>query len=239
LAALFMKQSIQRQTALTAGLSLIAMSLVAAFSYGFVQGTLIVQDDSSATLSNIISSNNLFNAGILGWFVILILDIIVGWALYMFMQPIHKGLSLLGALFRLVYSAILGISILNLVFVFLLTKDSGNLTIFSIDQLQAQVMLLLKAFEYMWSAGLIIFGGHLLILGILALKSTFIPKSFGILLLIASIGYITVHLGNVLLPQFDKITSVIEIVFIIPMTIGELGFGLWLLVRGGKDSVNK
>jgi hypothetical protein len=239
LAALFMKQSIQRQTALTAGLSLIAMSLAAAFSYGFVQGTLIVQDDPGATLSNIMSSNNLFNAGILGWLIILILDIMVGWALYMFMQPIHKGLSLLGALFRLVYSAILGIAILNLVFVFLLTKDPGNLTIFTIDQIQAQVMLLLEAFEYMWSAGLIIFGGHLLILGILALKSTFIPKLIGILLLIASVGYMIVHLGNVLLPQFDKVTSVIEIVFIIPMTIGELGFGLWLLVRGGKDSVNK
>lgn len=231
-----MKQSIQRQTALTAGISLIIMSLAAAFSYGIVQRNLIVQDDLGATLNNIMSSHMLFNAGILGWLIILILDIIVAWALYIFMEPIHKSLSLLGALFRLTYATILGVAILNLVFVSLLTQDSYNLTTSTIDQLQTQVMFYLEAFDYIWSVGLIIFGGHLMIVGYLALKSEIIPKIISILLLIASIGYIVVHLCNMLLLQSDKITTILEIVFILPMTLGELGFGLWLLFRGGKVS---
>lgn len=50
----------QRKSALTAGISLIIMTLASFFSYGFVHGTLVVQGDASATFINIVSSNNLF-----------------------------------------------------------------------------------------------------------------------------------------------------------------------------------
>lgn len=53
--------SYQRKSALAAGTSLIIMALVAFFSYGFVHGSLVVQDDASATFNNIMSSNMLFN----------------------------------------------------------------------------------------------------------------------------------------------------------------------------------
>lgn len=226
----------QRNTALTAGISLIIMALAAFFSYGFIHGSLVVQGDASATLQNIMSSTMLFKAEIFGWLIILICDIVVAWALYIFMKPIHKNLSLLGAWFRLIYTAILAIAVLNLLVVLLLSNSTDYVSLFTTDQLQAQTMLFLDAFESIWSMGLIIFGGHLMIVGYVALKSVNIPKVIGILLLIAALGYIVTHLCSSFLPQYDGVLTILEYVFTLPMVAGELGFGLWLLFRGGKVS---
>ncbi|WP_416827938.1 DUF4386 domain-containing protein [Ectobacillus polymachus] len=231
MATLIEKQSYQRKSALIAGISLIIMTLAAFFSYGFVHGSLVVQGDASATFHNIKSSNMLFKAEILGWVIILITDIIVAWAFYIFLKPINKNLSLLGAWLRLTYATILGIAILNLIFVLLLSKNTALL---NIDQLQAHMMLFLEAFESIWSIGLIIFGGHLMIVGYLAFKSDKIPKAISTLLLLASIGYIVINLCNAFLSQYDAAISILKIVFTIPMIAGELGFGIWLLIRGGK-----
>lgn len=224
----------QRRSALTAGTSLIIMALAAFFSYGFVHGSLVVQGDASATFDNIMSSNMLFRAEIFGWIIILISDIVVAWAFYIFLEPINRSLSLLGAWLRLTYAAILGMAILNLIFVLLLSKGTDYLSSFKIDQLQELTMLFFEAFESIWSIGLIIFGGHLMIVGYLAFKSDSIPKVISILLLLASIGYIVIHLCKTFLPQYDGVISILNIVFTVPMIVGELGFGIWLLLRGGK-----
>jgi hypothetical protein len=228
------ERSYQRKSALTAGISLIIMALAAFFSYGFVHGSLVVQGDASATFNNIMSSNMLFKAEIFGWIIILITDIVVAWAFYIFLEPINKSLSLLGAWLRLTYAAILGIAIMNLIFVLLLSKGTDYLSSFKTDQLQALTMLFFEAFESIWSIGLIIFGGHLLIVGYLAFKSDSIPKVISILLSLASIGYIVIHLCKTFLPQYDGVISILNIVFTVPMIAGELGFGIWLLFRGGK-----
>jgi hypothetical protein len=225
----------QRKSALTVGILLIIMTLASLFSYGFVHARLVVQGDASATFHNIMSSNMLFKAEIFGWVIILISDIVVAWAFYIFLKPINKSLSLLGAWFRLTYAAILGIAILNLLFVLPLSNSADYLSIS--DQLQARVMQYLEAFDSIWSIGLIIFGGHLLIVGCLAFKSDSIPKVISILLLIAAMGYILIHLCNTFLPQYDGISTILKYVFTVPMIAGELGFGLWMLFKGGKISI--
>ncbi|PEB52240.1 hypothetical protein CON65_03015 [Bacillus pseudomycoides] len=228
------KQSYQRKSALIAGISLIIMTITAFFSYGFVHGSLVVQGDASATFNNIKLSNMLFKAEIFGWVIILITDIVVAWAFYIFLKPINQSLSLLGAWLRLTYATILGTAILNLIFVLLLSKNTDYLSLFKIDQLQAHMMLFLEAFEFIWSIGLIIFGGHLMIVGYLTLKSDRIPKVISILLLLAAIGYIVINLFSAILSQYDTVISILKIGFSVPMIVGELGFGIWLLFRGGK-----
>jgi hypothetical protein len=96
------------------------------FSNGFVHGNLVVQGDASATFDNITSSKMLFKAEIFGWLIILIIDIVVAWAFYIFLEPIHKSLSLLGAWLRLAYAAILGMAIMNLIVVLLLSEGTDE-----------------------------------------------------------------------------------------------------------------
>ncbi|MBH5319472.1 DUF4386 domain-containing protein [Paenibacillus sp. GSMTC-2017] len=228
------ERSIERKSALAAGISLIIMTLAAFFCYGFVHESLVVQGDASATFNNIVSSNTLFKGAIFGWVIILIADIVVAWAFYVFLAPIHKNLSVLGAWLRLVYSAILAIAILNLLIVLLLTRDTAGLSSFTVEQTQSLIMLFLTAFESIWSIGLVVFGGHLFIVGYVAFKSDYIPKVISILLLLASFGYVTVHLGKTFLSHYAEVIGIVNYIFTIPMIAGELGFGIWLLLRGGK-----
>lgn len=134
-------------------------------------------------------------------------------------------------------TAVLGTALLNLIVVLLLSGRAGYLSFVNTEQLQAYVMMYLEAFELIWSMGLIIFGVHLLIIGVLAFKSDRIPKVIGILLLIASLGYMAIHLCNLLLPDNETLTMLLNVGFRIPMIAGELGFGVGLLARGGQSSV--
>lgn len=127
------------------------------------------------------------------------------------------------------YTAILGIAIFNLIFVLLLSKST-------VANSEAYTMLFLEAFEYIWSVGLVIFGLHLLVLGYVTFLSKQIPKFISVLLFIAAIGYIVIHVMNTMFSQYDAIISILNVVFQLPMIAGELGFSIWLLLRGGKNS---
>lgn len=207
------------------------MAAVAGFSYGYVHSSLVIPGDISTTSHNIASSIMLFKAEIIGWVVILILDVIVAWSFYIFLKPLDRELALFASWLRLTYAAILGIAILNLIYVLLLSNNAVVT-----DQLQENVAFYLEAFEMIWSVGLIVFGVHLLVVGWIALYSNSIPKTISILLVLAAIGYIGIHLCKTLLIEQNIITT-IELILNIPMIVGELGFGLWLLFKGGRVSI--
>lgn len=73
-----------------------------------------------------------------------------------------------------------------------------------------------------------------MVVGWIALRARQIPNIIGILLIAAGFSYTLVHLLYGFLPQFDGVTSILETILSIPMMVGELGFGLWLLIRGRK-----
>ena len=229
----------QRQAALVAGISLILMAVSAGFAYGFVFNSLVVPGDAAATTANLAASEALFRAGIFGWLFILILDVVVAWALYVFLRAANQSLSLLTAWLRLSYAALLGAGLLSLVIVLLLAGSADYLSVFDADQVSALVVLFLDAFEGIWGIGLVVFGCHLLLLGYLVLQADYVPGILGILLIIAAAGYLIVSLAELLLPTYATYTAMLELVFTVPMIIGELGFGVWLLIKGGKGSGNE
>ncbi|WJQ83101.1 DUF4386 domain-containing protein [Brevibacillus brevis] len=228
--------SIQRKSALIAGISLFIMVLASFFSYGFAHESLVVQGDANATFQNIKSSPMLFKAEIFGWVIILITDIVVAWAFYLFLKPMNPYLSLLAAWFRLIYTAILGIALFNLIVVLLLSKNTEPFALLPSDQLQAQMMLCLQAFESIWSIGLMIFGGHLMLVGYVAFQSETIPRVIGSLLLLASVGYMVINISKLFFSQNIGMISTLTAIFQLPMIAGELGFGIWLLFKGGLAS---
>ncbi|HDR8142797.1 TPA: DUF4386 domain-containing protein [Bacillus cereus] len=219
----------ERKYALFASTSLLVMAFIAFFSYGFVHGNLVIQGDASTTFHNIQTSNSLFKVEVFGWIIIFITDIVAAWALYFFLKPIHTSLSLLAALLRLMYTAILGIAIFNLILALLLSKNT-------IANPETYTMLFLSAFEYIWSVGLIIFGLHLFVLSYVAFLSIQIPKFISILLFIAATGYMLIHVMNTMFTQYDTMISLIQSLFQLPMIAGELGLAIWLLLKGGKHS---
>jgi hypothetical protein len=78
------------------------------------------------------------------------------------------------------------------------------------------------AFKDGWDAALVIFGLHLLVLGRLVLRSGYVPRTLGVLLMIASTGYVVDGLGRLL--SRDYHANVTGFTF-----VGEVLLMAWLL----------
>lgn len=217
------------KAALIAGVGLFIMVIAAPFSEMYAYPKLVVTDDAAQTVRNIITNETLFNLDIIGYLITFACDIIVAWALYVFFKPVNVNVSLLTAWFRVVYTAIALAALLNLVTVHRLAIDNNAvfLKLLGPDQLNAQVMLLLKAFKGGFHFGIIFFGIHLLFVGYLILKSDYVPKLLGALIILSGLGYfitgIEPYLFKNVRVDFAKFTF-----------YGELIFMLWLLIKGSR-----
>ena len=224
-----------RQAAVTAGGALLVMSVAAIYAYGFVYGSMVVPGDTGATISNVSERLTLFRTGIAAWMVILVTDVLAAWALYLYFAGMAKALSLLCAWLRLSYAGFLAIAIAWLTVAGSIVSGSSTAVQFLPGTMSSYVALSLEAFNGAWSIGLIVFGLHLLLLAALALRSQFVPRIIGILLLIAAVGYFGLNVLKLLIPQYSQFLIVLENVLTIPM-MAEIVFAVWLLLRGGKSA---
>lgn len=225
-----------RKAAIIAGIAIVVMTAAAVMATDATIGRLVVPEDPAATLCNIQASGMVFRAGVVSWLVVLICDVLAAWGLYVFFKPAGRDLSLLSAWFRLLYAAILGTALLKYIEVLTLTSSSEMMAAYGTELLQARVVLL-DAFDDMWSFGLVVFGIHLGIMGYLVFKSGYAPKFFGVLLYIAFLGYLVTNLANLLSPTYENYEMILQWIFIVPMVVGEVGLGVWLLIRGAKAKV--
>ena len=216
-----------RTTATVAGLSLLLMAILAPFANFYALGNLVVANDAKTTAENIMASSELFRIGIACFLIVALLDVIVAWALHVLLEPVNKSLSLLAAWFRLVYAAVFSIALMPLLAVLHLLSRAESLKGLETNQLNAQVMLSLSAFKSGWDLGLVIFGFHLLVLGYLIFKSSFIPKWLGVLVGIAGIGYLADAFGKILIPDYSITVAMFTFV-------GEFLLIFWLLSKGIK-----
>ena len=188
---------------------------------------LIVEGDATTTTNNIVASGGLFRLGMLSFLVITLLDVVVAWALYLLFKPAHKSLSLLAGWFRLVYAAIFGTALLNLANIPGFFAGANYLDLLGTDQIQAQVMMAVGAFQSGWNIGLIVFSLHLFLLGYMFIKAEYGSKILGILLYIAALGYAIDGIGILLLPDYDLTLAMYTF-------LGEIVLLVWLFWRGTR-----
>ncbi len=218
------------------GVSLRQAALIAGFGYLFMPAVyaefsilprLVIPGNIQQTIQNIATHERLFAAAILCYFFTFILDVVIAWALFILLVPVNRSLSLLTAWMRLVYTVGALFALMNLVAVYRLVTTPDYLAAFGAGPLQAQVKLLLNSFRYDWSMALIIFGIHLVMLGWLIFRSTYIPRIIGLLLAINGAGWVIDGLHPYLYPDA-------HLGFVFYTFFGELVFMLWLLIRGWK-----
>jgi len=216
--------------AIMAGIAYFIMFVAAIFSNFLIRGELIIADNPALSLQNIVDNEMLFRTSIVSDFLfVLPFDVLLAFALYVFLKPANKSISLLAAWFRIVYTAIYAIALLFLIMVLPGLngiEESVNSNLVSI--------FCLKAFNITWLVGFIFFGFHLLLLGYLALKSGFIPKVVGWLLVLAAIAYFFDSYASILLPNYQDVSPKIQPIVAIPEFIGELILILWILIKGRK-----
>ena len=217
-----------------AGFGLILMVILAIFSKFFVLDSFIIAGDAAATAKNIMDNELLFRFGIVSFILVIILDVIVSWALYIFFKPVNKNLSLLTAWFRLVFLTIWVSVFYQLLNIPQLLSGAEYLKAFETDQLHAQVMMAIDAFSVGWKVSLIFFGMHILLPGYMVIKSDSMSKIIGVLLIIASAGYFLDSFAQFLLPNYMDYETMFLAIVAITGIIGETSFLVWLLIKGVK-----
>lgn len=192
-----------------------------------ILSSLVEIDNPTKTLLNISNNLNVFRNGLLSFLLMLVFDIVLIVTLFKLTSTVSRTWSYVASGFRMLHALFFGIALLKLYKVFNITHDDH---IFK--EMSYAVMDLLSNFDELWTIGLLFFGVHLMVLGCLAIKADHIPKFIGVLLIIASFGYIVDCLAKLSYADYDKYKEYFESVVIITGVIGELSFTLWLLVAG-------
>jgi hypothetical protein len=212
----------EKRAGLIAGISLIVMAMAAGFAYGFAQDKLV---DVSAEImkQNLLENQSLFYAVLAAWALIFTTDLIVSKALFNVFRHTNRRISAITALVRIAYTLMLGVGILQL---------SSLVPLLNGHEIKVDVRLPFALFERIWSAGLIIFGFHLIGLGYLSIKSKFIPALLGYLLNLAGVSYILIHAGRQFALFGQPVIDSAETILAIPMALGELLLAIWLIYKG-------
>jgi len=208
---------------IAAFLSLIMIPF-ALFGIMWVRTNLIVPGDAAVTVNNIMASNSLFRLSIGSSLMVQIGHIFLVLVLYKLLKAVNKKHALLMVIFMLVAVPIAMLNELNRFAVLLLLNGANYLTAFTADQLPAQVMLFLDLHEYGNFIATIFWGLWLFPFGYLVFKSGYIPRIFGVLLIIAGLGYLIDFVAFFLFPNFPAIGQF--------MAWAELFWPFWLLIKG-------
>lgn len=224
-----------KKLARLAGVLYLILIVLGMFSYLFVSSKLIVPEDTSKTIDNIISSEFLFRSGIVSWLVSETVFLLLASVLYLLLKPVSKNIASLMMVFVMVAVPISFLNELNKLAPLLLLSGADYLSAFASDQLNALVMFFLHLHEYGVHIDGMFFGLWLLPLGYLVFKSGFLPKIIGILLIIGFLGYMIDFFTFFLIPDFN---ATIEPLFQIT-AIGEFLMAFWLLIKGVKISEKK
>ncbi len=217
-------------TARSAGFIYLLLVLTGIFNLLYVPSQLIVWSNSATTVKNIMDSEFLFRLGIVAGILSYIFFLVLPFVLYDLLKSVHQKC----ALFMVVLAAFsVPFSIFNMINkidVLTLLQGFELLDGIEAEQVQTQVMLLLKSYHNGILAVQIFWGLWLFPFGYLVFKSGFLPRIFGILLMLGCFSYVVKFFGALLFPDLAIPSFVSK-----PGAFGEIGICLWLLIMGVKE----
>lgn len=198
--------------------------------FGFVAGgKFIVPGDAVTTAANIMAHESIYRwagaSNVLATACYLAVTILV----YELLKPVNRTVASLGVFFSLVgcaagtFSSLLFFAPLNLL------GGAPYLATFSLAQLQAQALTFLTMSLQVNDIGMAFFGMHVISIGYLIRRSTFLPRLLGSLLLVAGACYLTNSFANFLALPFKA--------YLLPFValsglLGEGSLTGWFLVKG-------
>jgi hypothetical protein len=199
------------------------------FAEGIVRSRLIVPGNAADTAKNIMASEWIWRLAFAGDLAIYVCGVPLVLIFYLLLSPVNRNLALLTVFFNLVSLVIEGVNALSHFAPLLLLGGADYLKVFDAHQLEALALLFLNLHAYGFGISLTIFSFVLFLEGYLIFNSGYLPKTIGVLVVVAGICYLTNSLALFLAPAFH---ATIFPVILIPSFIGELSLCLWLLVMG-------
>jgi hypothetical protein len=222
--------AIKRQ-ARHAGLLYVLIAATAWIGLLYVPNVLYVVGDAGATADRIRASEWLLRAGIATELFHQIVQIFLVLALYRLFKGVNEALAqqlvILGAL---VSVPIVLVNVLNEVGALTLVGGDDFLAPLPRPQLDALAYLFLRLHSRGIAIAAIFWGLWLLPFGLLAIRSGFIPRALGFLLLVAGCAYVVDSTTALVLPRYANAVSSVAGV----LEIAEVPIILWLAIWGAR-----
>lgn len=203
---------------LVSGLGLLAMVVLMTAGYFGGVVPLIAPGDAAKTAQDISQSGPIYLAGVASIFMVILLDVLVAGAWYALFKGVNRRLSAAAAWMRVAFAGLFAVAAGQLAYAYTLLDDPD------------QALHAIESFRSIWLISLGLFGLYLILIGYLELRSTFVPKVFGILLVISGAGYIIDALGVAFVDGFTPLYGLFAI-------IGETSFIFWLLIKGRRLTI--
>lgn len=197
------------KAAMVVGIAFITSVLIVSLVDDVLLPNFVVPGDTAALARDINANGRLFGVAVVGYLFVLALDSIIGFALYVVLKPANIKLALLTAVLRVSYACILAIGVFALVFQIIDVYGYAAIKLF----------------------GYIFFALHVFFLGYTAFESGYIPKSIGLLLIIASFTYIVFFVDL-------HLSEILEAVTMLTMAIAEFSLSIWLMVNRKRLPAN-
>jgi uncharacterized membrane protein YczE len=100
--------------------------------------------------------------------------------------------------------------------------------------LDALAMLSLYPYEFGFNVGFFFFGLHILRLGCLILRTDYVPRVLGVLLVAAAAGYFIDSFASVVSSAYADNQALFIVFVAVPALLAEYSLAFWLLIKGGK-----
>jgi Domain of unknown function (DUF4386) len=221
------------RTARAAGALYLLMSLAGFFSIIGVSRTLIVSGNATATATadKILASEALFRLGIVSELVSATLFIFTAVALFRLLGGVNKTLAWLMVALLVVAVPISYLNVVNELVALALLHGADYLSVFPREQLNAQAMLFLELHRQGIVVASIFWGLWLFPFGLLVMRSGFIPRILGILLIAVCFAYLANSLTLLLLPSYGQVVGQAALIL---EAAGETAIIAWLLIKGAR-----
>jgi len=220
-----------KKQARIAGFLYLLVAITAPIGLMVVPGTLIVSGNAAATADRIRASEWLLRIGIASELIHQTIAVFLVLALYRLFKAVNEALAkqvvILGAL---VSVPIMFVNVLNDVAALVLVSGAGFLSVFEKPQLDALAYLFLRLHGEGITVASIFWGLWLFPFGMLVIRSGFIPRVFGVLLMIAGVAYLASAFTTLVLPRYEELVSKVAL----PFELAEVPIIFWLLIWGAR-----
>ncbi|KJS16948.1 MAG: hypothetical protein VR69_07190 [Peptococcaceae bacterium BRH_c4b] len=223
--------STNKKTARLAGFLWLLMFIFGPIAQ-IVRSKIFVIGDIEATANNILANEFLFRLGFVSDLIMMVIFLLLPLVLYKLLNTVDKNLSILMVIFVIVSVPINMLNLLNEFSSLHLLSGAEYLSVFEIRQIKAQAMLSYDLYLHGYEIANIFFALWLVPLGILVYRSGFLPRVLGILLVVGGCGLLLEVFIHFLFPN----CVIVNTILLIPQTIAEFSFLIWILIRGINES---
>ena len=225
-----MKTSDRRTLARIGGLFYLLIIAGGLFAEAYVRQQLVIFGDPAASIANILDQAFLYRLGFAVHLAYVLVAVPLALIFYWLLKGVSLHLAQLALALNLVAIATEATNLLNqLAVVDLLTDPGLTGDAFPLTEMA-------YAYGSLFSTGfgisLVFFGGFCLVLGYLIIRSGFLPRLLGALMMLAGGCYLINSFSLFLSPEF---AAHLFPWILLPCLLAELSLALWLLLKGVSD----